>query len=74
MSKSTKTKICSIFGQIEAAVGDAMAQEGKVIKIPFEQIPPTVAFNDKGTRAYYALVFTVAAEVEFNRRVADLRA
>ena len=74
MTKRSKTTISSIFGQIEAAVADSMIAEGKLNKIPFEQIPPSVAYNDAGTRAYYAVVFSSEAEREFNERVRQLLA
>lgn len=69
-----KTKICSIFGQIEGIVAHAMASEGKCKLISAEYIPPDELFNDEGERAFCALVFTPATEREFNRRVAVLRA
>lgn len=69
-----KTEIKPIFGQINGVVAHQMALEGKVTMIPAHQIPPTVLFNDEGERASCALVFTPAAEREFDQRCAALRA
>jgi hypothetical protein len=69
-----QTKICSIFGQIEGVVANAMAAEGRVKLISPDMIPPTARYNDKGERAHCALVFTPATEREFDRRVAELMA
>jgi hypothetical protein len=69
-----KTNICSIFGQIESVIADAMVEEDKVTRIDPEMIPPTQLFDDQGRRAHCALVFTPEAEREFDRRVAALRA
>jgi hypothetical protein len=69
-----KTKICSIFGQIETVVGEAMAAEGKVNMIAADLIPPTMAYDDHGYRASFALVFTPEAEAEFDQRVRALYA
>lgn len=71
--RNRATNICSIFGQIEGVVADAMVKEGTVSRIAPEMIPPTVRFNDKGECAHCALVFTPEAEREFDRRVAILR-
>jgi hypothetical protein len=69
-----KSNICSIFGQIEGVIADAMASEGKVHKIERDMIPVTARYDDKGQMAHCALVFTPATEREFDRRVAALRA
>jgi hypothetical protein len=74
MNMRNKTTIVSIFGQIEGVIADAMTAEGKVKKIPFDQIPPTAAFDDQGRRAHCALVLTPANEREFDERVRQLRA
>jgi hypothetical protein len=72
-NKSTNT--ISVFGQIEGVVADAMAAAGKVVmRIPFEDIPPTVAYNKAGERAHCALVLTPDMEHEFDQRVRKLRA
>jgi hypothetical protein len=72
--RRNKTKIVSIFGQIEGVVAHAMATEGKVHLISPNLIPPTALWDDAGQRASCALVFTPDAEREFDRRVAALRA
>jgi len=69
-----KTSICSIYGQIEGIVADAMTAEGKVNKIPFEVMPPTQQFDERGRRAHCALVFTPEAEREYLLRVRHLYA
>lgn len=70
----TKTKICSIFGQIEGVVADAMVAEGIVRKIEWEDIPASVRYDGAGRQAHCALIFTDASERQFNKRVRDLRA
>jgi hypothetical protein len=69
-----KTKIFSVFGQIESVVADAMATEGRAVRIQQSLIPPSVRWNDQGREAYCALVLTAEAEREFDKRVRDLRA
>lgn len=68
-----KTSICSIFGQIESVVADAMVKEGLCNKIDRDMIPESVRWNDRGEIAYCALVFTPEAERIFDRRVRELR-
>lgn len=72
--KRSKTNICSIFGQIEGVVADAMVQEGLVRRIEPEDIPATARYNEAGERAHCALVFTIETERAFDKRVRDLRA
>lgn len=69
-----QTEIYSIFGQIESVVAQAMVDEGVVNKIRQEDIPPTALFNEKGEKAYFAIVMPTPYLAEFNRRVAELRA
>jgi hypothetical protein len=69
-----RTKICSIFGQIESVVADAMAEEGMVHKIERDMIPPSVKWDETGRLAHCALVFDETSEREFDRRVRELRA
>lgn len=69
-----KTTICSIFGQIEGVVADAMVAEGKVRRIEPDMIPATVRWDDNGRPAHCALVFTPTIEREFDERVRQLRA
>jgi hypothetical protein len=68
-----QTNICSIFGQIESVVADAMVAEGKVRRIEFDLIPATAQFDGQGRRAHCALVFDPKTEREFDARVAQLR-
>lgn len=69
-----KTNVCSIFGQIEGVVANAMVEEGLVRRIEPDDIPPSVRYNDKGERAHCALVFSTETERAFDLRVAKLRA
>lgn len=74
MSKRRKTNICSIFGLIPGVIADAMVAEGKARRIEPDDIPAMVRFDENGTRAHCALVFSPEAEREFDRRVRDLSA
>lgn len=69
-----RTNICSIFGQIEGVVADAMVAEGVVRRIEPDMIPPSVRYNEKGERAHCALVFSPETERAFDERVRRLRA
>lgn len=69
------TTIFSVFGQIEGVVADAMcAEQPSIHRIEFENIPPSVRYNDAGVSAHCALVMTPEQERDYDRRVADLRA
>lgn len=68
------TQICSIFGQIQGVVADALVAEGKANRIAPEDIPVTARYDEHGTRAHCALVMTRDVSAEFDRRVAALRA
>lgn len=74
MSMRHKTTICSIFGQIPGVIADAMVAEGKVRRIEPDDIPVTARYDEHGTRAHCALVFTPPAEREFDMRVRNLSA
>lgn len=74
MSARNKTNICSIFGQIPGVIADAMVAEGKVRRIEPDAIPVTARYDEHGTRAHCALVFTPDTEREFDKRVRDLSA
>jgi hypothetical protein len=52
----TKVDFISIFGQIEEAASEVMIKDGKANRIPFEQIPESAAYNDRGDRAKFAIV------------------
>jgi len=72
------SKIFSIFGQIEEAVATSMLEEGKGRKIPLKDFPdiaisPEVHFNDAGVRAKFAILLSKHEELEFDRRVEELR-
>lgn len=68
------TQIFSVFGQIDAAVAEAMIAEGKLTRIEAADIPPTAATNDAGRPARFAVVVPAARLAEFNRRIAALYA
>jgi hypothetical protein len=68
-----QTQIFSIFGQIEAAVAERMIEEGGCNRIPFEQIPPTAAYDEKGNRALFAIVVPTELVQSFEARIATLR-
>lgn len=67
-------EIMSIFGQIESVIAQAMVDEKKLTMIPRQQIPPSVAFNDRGMPALFAVVVPVKHLAEFNSRISQLRA
>lgn len=73
MSKR-QTCIYSIFGQIDAAVAEAMASEGKIRRIEQGMIPPTALFDDQGRKAFFAVVMPDEYAGEYMNRVAALRA
>lgn len=69
----TRTRICSIFGQIETVVADTMVQEGLCHRIERNKIPLSARWDRYGRLASCALVFTSETERLFNSRVAALR-
>jgi hypothetical protein len=69
-----KTETFSVFGQIEAVIAEAMIEKYGLYRIPAADIPASVAVNDAGTRARFAVVMPTNLLPEFNRRVAELRA
>jgi hypothetical protein len=71
--KRSLTRICSIFGQIEGVVADAMYQEGVCHRIRTEDIPHSARYDEHGRLAHCALVFDDTSEREFDRRVRELR-
>lgn len=68
-----QTEIFSIFGQIEAVVAQAMIDEKVANKIPSEQIPTSVRYNDDGRVALFAIVIPSNLVNAFEERVAALR-
>lgn len=71
--KGERTSIWSIFGQCEKVVADRMIKSGEVKLIPYEQIPDEVRFNEKGTRAYYAIIIPNKLIPAFDKAVGLLR-
>lgn len=74
MPRGKATEIYSIFGQIEAAAAEFMIRSGKATRIKPEDIPPTVAVNDAGSRARFAVVIPRSHVREFNEVIDRLRA
>jgi hypothetical protein len=68
------TQIYSIFSQIDKVVAEAMAAEGKVRRIEANMIPPTALYDEHGRQAYFAIVMSDEYSLEYNERVANLRA
>lgn len=73
--KRHKTRIYSIFGQIEGVVADEMvaAKGSKIKRVDFDSIPSGYRYQG-GLKAVCALVMTKKEAREFERRVATLRA
>jgi hypothetical protein len=67
------TEIFSVFGQIEAAGAEYMIGQGKAIRIPAKDVPPTVAVNDAGEPVRFAVVVPRQHLAEFERVIRDLR-
>ena len=73
MSKKS-TKIFSVFGQCEAVAAEMMISEGKLTRIEPADIPASVAVNDVGAAARFAVIVPSRYVCEFNRRCAEMRA
>lgn len=69
-----KTHIWSIFGQIDAVIARAMVEEGKFKELPYNTIPISQRFGDKGEIVELAVVVPQAYVLEYEERVAKLRA
>jgi hypothetical protein len=65
--------IYSIFGQMDAIVARQMIDEGKGRYIEPRAIPSSVAINDLGQKAQFAIVLPRKHVAEYERRLADLR-
>lgn len=51
------TQTFSIFGQCEAAAAEAMLKDGRIrVKIPPDQIPESVLYNEFGQKALFAVI------------------
>lgn len=72
--KGERTEIFSVFGQLEAVAAEIMIKDGVGTKIPPEQIPASVAVNQFGDRARFAVILPKSKIAAFNNLVADLRA
>lgn len=59
---------------IAAVVAQAMVDEGKFTRIEPERIPPTMAFDDQGAPALFAVVVPLSHLAEYEDRVKRLRA
>lgn len=71
--KGERTSIWSIFGVFEKVVADRMIKDGEVTYIAYDDIPYEVRFNDKGKRAYYAIIIPNKKIPAFNKAVELLR-
>jgi hypothetical protein len=69
-----KTKIYSIFGQLDAVVAEAMASEGKIRRIEQDMIPPTALYDKQGRKAFFAIVMPDEYAGEFMNRLWALKA
>lgn len=74
MSRREKLEIYSVFGQIDAAAAESMIAEGKIVKIPFEDIPTSAAYDDQGRRAFFAIRVPPEHQAELTKRTLDLYA
>jgi hypothetical protein len=74
MARSNSTEIFSIFGQIEAVAAQLMIDRGLATRIVAEQIPQSVAMNDAGQRAKFAIIIKRRDCFEFEKLIAELRA
>lgn len=71
---ASQTQIYSIFGQIEAVAAEIMIDKMLATKISAEQIPTTVAINDAGEPAQFAIVIARRDMAEFEKTIRELRA
>jgi hypothetical protein len=72
-TKTARTQIFSIFGQIEAAAADVLIERGQAERIQWDEIPQSVRFNDAGRRAYFAVVVPGKHMREFDKLCKGLR-
>lgn len=69
-----RTEIYSIYGQIEEVVANMMIQEGKITRIPREQVPASQSVSATGVPVKFAVIVSPRYNHEFNERIANLRA
>lgn len=67
------TEIFSIFGQLEKVAAEIMIERGEAKKIDAADIPASVAVNDAGTRAYFAVSMPKARVKAFDKLIRELR-
>jgi hypothetical protein len=72
--KGERTKIFSIFGQIEAVAAEIMIKRGVGVRIDAKEIPNEVRWNQFGTPARFAVILPRNKIHAFNELIADLRA
>jgi len=70
----TQSVTYSIFGQIEAVVAKAMADEGKGRIIEQKYLAGSTLYDDNGRIAQFAITFNHAYLQEFEDRIANLYA
>lgn len=73
-SRRSSVKFYSIFGQIERVAAEIMIKEGKVKRIPKEEIPESALYNEHGDVASFAIMLPINLDPEFNNLCRDLRA
>jgi hypothetical protein len=66
-------EIFSIFGEIDAAIANAMIREGKLVRIEPRLIPLTQLVDRLGRHARFAVVVPRKFLQEFNSRIEELR-
>lgn len=71
---SKTAEVFSIFGQCEAVAAEIMIKEHGLYKIPAHEIPESVATNNAGVAAQFAVVVPARLVPKFNRLCAEMRA
>lgn len=73
--KRPSMQIFSIFGVCEAAAAEVMLKDGRATrKIPVEEIPEDVLFNELGTKARFAVMVPSRNVPAFDKLCKDMRA
>lgn len=67
-------QIYSIFGQCDMVAAEIMIKDGKIRKIPQDEIPDTALYNDDGHKAQFAVMVPPERQDEFNNLCAQIRA
>lgn len=78
---SKRSKIYSVFGEIEYITIHQMMAEGKGVKLLYptekipdmEMLPPTTRFNELGQAVRCVVIMDRDVNMEWERRIADAR-